>query len=107
MRKRRPPVDEPYISKKLATPYLGVKLGFETTSNDLGGFEHIRQVRIRQTFYKNPCAGVKPNYRCFPNLSIKVINRIYPNEFISDNIQFDLTALKPTVSPPKNYSLRF
>jgi len=37
----------------------------------------------------------------------KVINRIYPNEFISDNMQFDLMALKPTISSPKNYSLRF
>jgi len=98
---------EPYISKKLATPYLGVKWDFETTSNDLGGFEHIRKVRILKAFYRNPYPGVKPHYPCFSDLSIKVINRLYPDEFIADNMQFDLMALKPTVSPPRDYSLRF
>jgi len=54
--------------------------------DDLGGFEHIRKVRILKAFYRNPCPDVKPHYPCFSDLSIKVINRIYPDEFIADNM---------------------
>jgi len=60
-------------------------------------FEHLRQVRILRGFYRNPCPGVKPNYRSFLDLSEKVINKMYIFEFISDNMNFDLMVLKPGV----------
>jgi len=48
-------------------------------------------------FYRNPYPAVKPDYSFFSDLLKKVINRFYPIEFISDNIRFDLTAIKLTV----------
>jgi len=48
-------------------------------------------------FYRNPCPGVKLNYPSFSDLSKKVINKMYANEFIVDNIKIDLTVLKPIV----------
>jgi hypothetical protein len=64
---------------------------------NLEGFEHLRQVRMLKGFYRNPCPGVKPNYPSFSDLSKKVINKMYLNEFIADNMNFDLMVLKPTV----------
>jgi hypothetical protein len=63
----------------------------------LEGFEHLRQARMLRGFYRNPCPGVKPNYPCFSDLSKKVINKMYPIEFILDNIKIDLKVLTPTV----------
>jgi len=47
--------------------------------------------------YRNARAGVKPNYSCFAQRSIKVINKIYPFEFILNIMKIDPLLLKLTV----------
>ena len=66
-------------------------------NDDPVGFGYLRQVRMLRAFYRNLCVGVKPDYPSFSNLSIKVINKMYPYEFIEDNIKINLMVLKPTV----------
>ena len=63
----------------------------------LGGFEHQQRVRMLKGYYRNARAGVKPNYSCFPQLSIKVINKTYPFEFIINTMKIDALLLKLTV----------
>ena len=72
-------------------------------NDDPGGFRYLRQVRMLRGFYRNPWAGVKPDYPGFLNLSKKVINKMYLYEFIEDNMEFNLMVLKPTVYPTQNF----
>jgi hypothetical protein len=74
-----------------------IRWSFETTSNDLGGYEHLQHVRMLTAFYEKPGVGVKPNYSRFSERSIKVINNIYLIELIQNILLPNRILLKLTV----------
>ena len=58
---------------------------------------NYEKLRMLKGFYRKPPIGVKPNYPSFSILPAKVINKVYLNEFIQNNIINGLMVLKPTI----------
>jgi len=82
----------------MATPYELSGQKFPNRLLDIWEVLNIHdELRMLEGHYRNARAGVKPNYSCFAQRSIKVINKIYPFEFVLNIMKIDPLLLKLTV----------